>query len=225
MTERERCPRAGLVTSLPGGPGIDPAGIMTGARGASLKRDAKAKVTPSRCIARSAAWIELRQMAEASAAVERRKASALRSARGRAPQSTDDWCAFSALRLPLFFLEAKDWWLWSAKPGRGRRRGKEMLHPPLQGEGRAPQVRGVGCAAAQGVAARLRALSPHPAALWAATFPLQGKVQILPRHIFSKRLALPLRILALSSSDSGTVCIHSSAGGFMTNGQSTAKRI
>ena len=44
-------------------------------------------------------------------------------------------------------------------------------------------------------------------------------------HIFSKRFALPLRILALSSSESGTVCIHSSAGGFMTNGQSTANRI
>jgi hypothetical protein len=34
----------------------------------------------------------------------------------------------------------------------------------------------VGCAAVQGFAARLRALSPHPAALRAATFPLQGKV-------------------------------------------------
>ena len=44
-------------------------------------------------------------------------------------------------------------------------------------------------------------------------------------YIFSKRFALPLRILALSSSESGTVCIQSSAGGFMTNGQSTAKRI
>jgi hypothetical protein len=36
---------------LPGGPGIDPAGITTGARGASLKRDAKVEVTPSHCIA------------------------------------------------------------------------------------------------------------------------------------------------------------------------------
>jgi hypothetical protein len=36
---------------LSGGPGIDPAGITTGARGASLKRGAEAKVTPSRCIA------------------------------------------------------------------------------------------------------------------------------------------------------------------------------
>jgi hypothetical protein len=106
-----------------------------------------------------------------------------------------------------------------------RRRENDLLHPPLQGEGRAPKVRGVGCAATQGLAARLRALSPHPAALRAATFPLQGKVKDLQRHIFSSRLALPLRILALSSSLSGTVCIQSSAGGFMTNGQSTANRI
>jgi len=44
---------AGGGSSLPlsGGPGIDPAGITTGARGASLKRDAKARVTPARCIA------------------------------------------------------------------------------------------------------------------------------------------------------------------------------
>jgi hypothetical protein len=103
-------------------------------------------------------------MAKASAAVERRKASALRSARGRAPQSTDDWCAFSALRLPLFFLEAKDQWLWSAKPGRGMRRGNEIacFHPPLQGEGRGPKGRGVGCAAMQGVAARCARFHPIP---------------------------------------------------------------
>jgi hypothetical protein len=36
---RVRFLRAGLVTPLPGGPGIDPAGITTGARGASLKRE------------------------------------------------------------------------------------------------------------------------------------------------------------------------------------------
>jgi len=71
---------AGGGSSLPlsGGPGIDPAGITTGARGASLKRGAKERVTPAHCIAWSAAWIELRQMAEVSAAVERRKASAFR---------------------------------------------------------------------------------------------------------------------------------------------------
>ena len=37
--ERVRFLRAGLLTPLPGGPGIVPAGITTGARGASLKRD------------------------------------------------------------------------------------------------------------------------------------------------------------------------------------------
>jgi hypothetical protein len=44
---------AGGGSSLPlsGGPGIDPAGITTGAQGASLKRDAKARVTPAHCIA------------------------------------------------------------------------------------------------------------------------------------------------------------------------------
>jgi hypothetical protein len=31
--------RAGLVTPLPGGPGIDPSGITTGAPGVWLKRD------------------------------------------------------------------------------------------------------------------------------------------------------------------------------------------
>jgi len=37
--ERVRFPRAGLVTPLPGGPGIVPAGMTTGARGAPLKRE------------------------------------------------------------------------------------------------------------------------------------------------------------------------------------------
>jgi hypothetical protein len=39
IAERVRYLRAGLVTPLPGGPGIVPAGIKTGARGAPLKRD------------------------------------------------------------------------------------------------------------------------------------------------------------------------------------------
>jgi hypothetical protein len=37
--ERMRFLRAGFVTPLPGGPGIDPADIMTGVRGAPLKRE------------------------------------------------------------------------------------------------------------------------------------------------------------------------------------------
>jgi hypothetical protein len=41
----------GSSLPLPGGPGIDPAGITTGARGASLKRGAKERVTPAHCIA------------------------------------------------------------------------------------------------------------------------------------------------------------------------------
>jgi hypothetical protein len=121
---------------LSGDPGIDPAGIMTGARGASLKRDAKAKATPSHCIARSAAWIELRHMAEASAAVGRRKASALRSARGRAPLSTDDWCAFSALRLPLFFWRQKLGGFGRQNPDAGCVAGTQFLSAPaIAGEG------------------------------------------------------------------------------------------
>jgi hypothetical protein len=44
-------------------------------------------------------------------------------------------------------------------------------------------------------------------------------------HIRSSALALPERIFVLSASESGTVCIHSIAGGFITNGQSTANRI
>src|SRR5487761_723490 len=34
---RVRCPRVGLISRLPGGPGIMPTGTMTGARGASLE--------------------------------------------------------------------------------------------------------------------------------------------------------------------------------------------
>jgi len=46
-----------------------------------------------------------------------------------------------------------------------------------------------------------------------------------PSYIFSSRLALPLNIFTLSSSDSGMSFIHSVAGGFITNGQSTANRM
>src|ERR1700676_4236826 len=41
-------------------------------------------------------------------------------------------------------------------------------------------------------------------------------------YIRSKRFALPLRILTLSSSHNGTDCIHLVAGSLATNGQSTA---
>src|SRR5208282_346032 len=54
LMERVRFLRAGLVTPLPGGLGIDPAGIMTGARGASLQARAMAKVTPLPAVSREA---------------------------------------------------------------------------------------------------------------------------------------------------------------------------
>jgi hypothetical protein len=46
-TERVRFLRVGLVTLLPGGLGIDPAGTMTGARGASLWVRSMVWVTPA----------------------------------------------------------------------------------------------------------------------------------------------------------------------------------
>jgi hypothetical protein len=39
LMERERFLRAGLVTSLPGGPGIDPLDITVGVPGAWLRRE------------------------------------------------------------------------------------------------------------------------------------------------------------------------------------------
>jgi hypothetical protein len=44
---RVRFLRVGLVTPLPGGLGIDPAGTMTGARGASLWARSMVRVTPA----------------------------------------------------------------------------------------------------------------------------------------------------------------------------------
>src|SRR5262249_30296864 len=44
-------------------------------------------------------------------------------------------------------------------------------------------------------------------------------------YILKSRLALALKILILSSSHSGTVCIHCTAGLLATKGQSTANRI
>jgi hypothetical protein len=41
---RVRCPRAGLISRLPGGPGIMPAGTMTGVRGAPLEVGAEPAV-------------------------------------------------------------------------------------------------------------------------------------------------------------------------------------
>src|ERR1700719_4436985 len=69
-------------------------------------------------------------MAGVRAAVERRKASALRSA--RAP---------SGALPPLIFLEAKAWWLWSAKLGCGCIARTRSHSSPLAGEDRSRAAR------------------------------------------------------------------------------------
>jgi hypothetical protein len=54
IAERVRFLRVGLVTPLPGGPGIIPAGMTTGARGAPLKRDWRRGLTPASSRSREA---------------------------------------------------------------------------------------------------------------------------------------------------------------------------
>jgi hypothetical protein len=50
----------------------------------------------------------------------------------------------------------------AAKLGRASRRENDLLHPPLEGDGRGPKGRGVGCAAMQGLAARFARFHPIP---------------------------------------------------------------
>src|ERR1700733_6211284 len=78
------------------------------------------------------------------AAVGRRKASALRSARGRAPQSTDDWCAFSALRLPLFLWRQKIRGFGRQTSGAGASRERASFALPAPLAAPSPRVRGEG---------------------------------------------------------------------------------
>src|SRR5579862_63546 len=54
---------------------------------------------------------------------------------------------------------------------------------------------------------------------------LRGDERSVTTYMRSNRFALPERILALSSAESSTVAIQSIAGGFITNGQSTANRM
>ena len=122
----------GSSLPLPGGPGIDPAGITTGARGASLKRDAKAKVTPAHCIARSAAWIELRRFGAAvRAAVGRRKASAPRSARAASDDAAHSFAPFGALP-PLIFWRRKIGGFGRHNSGAAASRERDCFPPSAQ---------------------------------------------------------------------------------------------
>jgi len=132
------------------------------------------------------------------AAAERREASAAeaggpceRMVRGaRRARSANGWqrplawrgqffsLRLPALRLPLFYLEAKQQWLsfLLQNSGADAPRGRSSSPSPGGGGSRTAGARGGvrGCA---GIRSALRALSPHPAALRASTFPLQGKVK------------------------------------------------
>jgi hypothetical protein len=78
------------------------------------------------------------------------------------------WCGRFRLRLPAlrlpFYLEAKHPWLSFLPQNSGARRAARtlLIYPPLEGEGRGPKGRGVGCAAMQGLAARCARFHPIP---------------------------------------------------------------
>lgn len=57
------------------------------------------------------------------------------------------------------------------------------------------------------------------------TTPTTIAVTRLADYIFSRLFAFPLRIFTLSESEIGMFFIHSTAGGFITKGQSTANNI
>ena len=109
--------------------------------------------------------------------------NAVRRARSKRARAASVRCGGGTLRLPAFRLpfylrgDKSKWQVvdreenfsqFAARPTRNSdadrvaRTGSHFLHPPLQGEGRAPQVRGVGCTAAQGVAARCARFHPIP---------------------------------------------------------------
>jgi hypothetical protein len=137
----------GSSLPLPGGPGIDPAGITTGARGASLERDAKGAGNAG------ALYRVKRGLDRASAnGRSKRRGGAPKGERvplDARPRPKRVWVATSdawrgptgQLRLfgappPFIFLEAKDLWLWSAKLGRGCVAGTQLLSAPaIAGEG------------------------------------------------------------------------------------------
>jgi hypothetical protein len=130
--------RAGLVTLLPGGPGIASAGIMTGPRGAPLDWDSVAAGnTCRRTSQETRPGLSHGLIGVASAAVERREASPLRVLRDAAEHSegaaaSADAASFGlrlpALRLPSFKGGTKNWrGCWNAKTRMRWRRGNASL--------------------------------------------------------------------------------------------------
>jgi hypothetical protein len=82
-------------------------------------------------------------MAEASAAVERRKASALRSARAASDDAAQN-LRLPALCLPLFFWRQNASWLWSAKLGAYATGTHRRLHATINYANFAPVGEGGG---------------------------------------------------------------------------------
>jgi hypothetical protein len=123
------------------------------------------------------AWREPRWSAERRARSAERAAFA-RSAdgwrhplRGEAPRDSRAYRRSASLH----FLRRQDLWLWSASLGRDASRERErLLHPPLQGEGRAPQVRRVGSCDSVGLACHLHSPTCRAAR---GSLPLQGRLQ------------------------------------------------
>ncbi len=125
LMERVRFLRAGLVTPLPGGPGIDPAGIMPGARGASLKRGSRrgCRVPASR-----EARLGLRQGVQSPRQAPRwsaeRRARPVSARRAAAPaDAAPRHLRLSALRLPL---SGRSFVTLKTCLGRGSRRENEF---------------------------------------------------------------------------------------------------
>jgi hypothetical protein len=77
--------------------------------------------------------------------------------------AADFVCAFRR-SASLFYLEAKHSRLSFLLQNSGANGAAKtcLLYPPLEGEGRGPKGRGVGCAAAQGLAARCARFHPNP---------------------------------------------------------------
>jgi hypothetical protein len=167
---------------LPAASGIMSAGITAGARGAAAglgqesAGNARTLARPRKPGLKSKSrGLET----TARAAVERREASAPeadgsdrpwrapRPKRGRVATSVRVVrpIRFAPSGAPPPFLfggETAVAFVLAAKLGCGCAARTRLLYPPLEGEGRGPKGRGVGCAAMQGFAARCARFHPNP---------------------------------------------------------------
>jgi len=83
-----------------------------------------------------------------------------------------------ALRFPFLFRgETSVAFVLAAKLGREARRENALALPSPGGGGSRPEGARGGVRGGAGISSALCVLSPHPATLRVATFPLQGKVK------------------------------------------------